>query len=61
MFPLCVVQFDVSALDASEGDGNVTVEIKKTEKIDFDFDVIIIPVPFTAGELRVVDTLYLKL
>ena len=52
------------ALDVSEGDGIVTLEIKKTEKIDFDFDVIIVPVPFTAGELRAVDAyvgFYLKL
>ena len=61
---VCTVQFDMPALDVSEGDGNVTLEIKKSEKIDFDFDVIIVPVPFTAGELRAVDTyvgFYLKL
>ena len=40
----------MSALDVSEGDGNVTLEIKKTETVDFDFDVIVIPVPSTAGE-----------
>ena len=45
----------MTAIDVSEGDGNVTLEIKKTEKIDFDFDVIIIPVPLTAGELYIVD------
>ena len=46
---VCVVQFDVPASDVSEDDGRVTLEIKKTEKIDFDFDVIIIAVPLTAG------------
>ena len=47
-----VVQFDMATSDVSEDDGIVTLEIKKTEKIDFDIDVIIIPVPLTAGELR---------
>ena len=56
-FPVFVVQFDMLESDASEGDGIVTLEIKKTEKIDFDFDVIIIPVPLTAGELNV-DNIY---
>ena len=45
----------MTAIDVLEGDGNVTLEIEKTEKIDFDFDVIIIPVPLTAGELYIVD------
>ena len=57
---LCVVQFDVPALDVSEGDSIVTLEIKKTEKIDFDFDVIIIPVPLTAGEPQLI-CMYLEL
>ena len=47
---LCVVQFDIPVSNVSEGDGNVTLEIKKTEKINFDIDVIIIPGPLTAGE-----------
>lgn len=47
-----IVEFDLPTSDVSEDDGIVTLEIKKTEKIDFDIDVIIIPVPLTAGELR---------
>ena len=45
----------MSTLDVSEDDGNVTLEIKKTEQVDFDFDIIVIPVPTTAGELRIVN------
>lgn len=53
MLPLHVVQFDVAALDVLEGDGNVTLDIKKTEQVNFDFDVIVIPVPFTAGKFGI--------
>ena len=41
IFLFCAVQFDVPKSDVSEVDGGVTLEVKKIEKIDFDFDVMI--------------------
>ena len=41
VFLFCAVHFDVHKGDVSEGDGGVTLEVKKFEKIDFDFDVMI--------------------
>ena len=38
----------------SESDNAITVNIQKTGSIDQDFDVIIIPVPITAGKQIVI-------
>jgi len=45
-----VVQFDSSTIQVSENDSAITVNIQKTGSIDEDFDVVIIPIPFTAGK-----------
>ena len=45
-----VVQFDASTIQVSESDNSITVNIQKTGSIDEDFDVVIIPVPVTAGK-----------
>jgi len=44
-----VVQFDASTLQVSEDDRAITVNIQKTGSVDEDFDVVVIPIPFTAG------------
>ena len=47
---LVVVQFDASTLQVSENDRTITVTIQKIGSINEDFDVVIVPVPLSAGE-----------
>ena len=47
-----VVQFNASTLQVSENDRAITVTIQKIGSIDEDFDVVIIPVPLSAGKQK---------
>jgi len=44
------VQFDASTLQVSENDRAITVTIQKIGSIDENFDVVIVPVPLSAGK-----------